>query len=52
MKHLVFTIHNGHISYRMGEQHGTHPLFNDSTQKVIDTLIELIQPISHEVIKA
>ena len=34
----------------MGEQHGTHPLFNDPAQKVIDTLIKLIQPNTHEVI--
>ena len=34
----------------MGEQHGSHPLINDPAQKVIDYLIKLIQPHSHEVI--
>jgi len=50
MKHLVFTIHNGHISYRMGNSFGTHPLFNERPQKVIDYLIKIIQPNTHEVI--
>lgn len=50
MKHLVFTIHNGHISYRMGNSCGTHPLFNERPQKVIDYLIKLIQPNTHEII--
>jgi hypothetical protein len=50
MKHLVFTIHNGYISYHMGNQSGSHPLFNQSAGKVIDYLIKIIQPHSHEVI--
>jgi len=52
MKHLVFVIHNGHITYRMDNRHGTHPVSRCQSQKVIDYLIKMIQPISHEVIKA
>jgi hypothetical protein len=50
MKHLVFTIHNGHIEYRMGNSIGSHPLLNEHPQKVIDYLIKIIQPHSHELI--
>lgn len=50
MKHLVFTIHNGYISYRMGSNYGSHLLFNDSTEKVIDYLLKIIEPHSHEII--
>jgi hypothetical protein len=52
MKHLVFIIHNGHIEYRMDNRHGTHILLNEQPKKVIDFLIKMIQPLSHEVIKA
>jgi hypothetical protein len=34
MKHLVFVIHNGHITYRMDNRNGSHPLFNEQPQKV------------------
>jgi hypothetical protein len=50
MKHLVFTIHNGYISYHMGNNHGSHPILNDSTEKVIDYLLKIIRPHSHEII--
>ena len=50
MKHLVFTIHNGYISYRMDNNIGSHPLFNERPQKVIDYLLKIIQPNSHEII--
>jgi hypothetical protein len=50
MKHLVFVIHNGHIAYRMDNRNGTHPLFNEQPQKVIDYLIKIIQPHTHEII--
>jgi hypothetical protein len=52
MKHLVFIIHNGHIEYRMDNRHGSHPLLNEQPKKVIDFLIKMIQPLSHEVITA
>jgi hypothetical protein len=36
----------------MGDSFGSHPFFNEQPQKVIEYLIKMIQPISHEVIKA
>jgi hypothetical protein len=50
MKHLVLTIHEKYVSYRMGGNCGTHPLAGDSPQKVIDYLIKIINPSSHETI--
>jgi len=50
MKHLVLTIHKNHVSYRMGNRCGSHPFFDDPPQKVIDYLIKLINPSSHELI--
>lgn len=50
MKHLVFTINKNHVTYRMGNNHGSHPLSGDSPQKVIDYLVKLINPSSHEII--
>jgi hypothetical protein len=50
MKHLVFTIHENHVSYLMGSNHGSHPLVGDSPQEVIDYLVKLINPSSHEII--
>jgi hypothetical protein len=50
MKHLVFTIYDRHLAYRMGNSYGTHPFFDDQPQKVIDYLLKMIQPLSHEII--
>ena len=50
MKHLVFTIHDTYLSYRMGNQQGSHPIEEDSTQFIIDYLVRIINPKSHEVI--
>ncbi len=51
MNHLVFTIHENYLEYRMGNQHGSHPLFDDSPQKVIDYMVKMIQPHSYEIIR-
>lgn len=50
MKHLVLTIHKNHVSYRMGNLFGSQPLAGDPPQKVVDYLIKLINPSSHELI--
>ena len=50
MKHLVLTIHKNHVSYRMGNSFGSHPFNDDPPQKVIDFLVKLINPSSHEII--
>ena len=50
MKHLVLTIHKKHVSYRMGNDFGSHPLLGDPPQKIIDFLIKIINPSSHEII--
>jgi hypothetical protein len=51
MKHLVLTIHEKYVSYRMGNRCGSHPCSsNDSPQKAIDFLVKLINPSSHEII--
>jgi hypothetical protein len=50
MKHLVLTIHKNHVSYRMGNRCGSHCFSGDPPQKVVDYLIKLINPSSHEII--
>jgi hypothetical protein len=51
MKHLVLTIHKNYVSYRMGNRCGSHPCSsNDPPQKVVDFLVKLINPSSHEII--
>jgi hypothetical protein len=50
IKHLIFVIHEKHLEYRMDDQYQTHPLFNEQPQKVIDYLIKIIQPNTHEII--
>jgi len=50
MKHLVITIHEKYVSYRMGNRCGSHNFSGDPPQKVIDYLIKIMNPSSHEII--
>jgi hypothetical protein len=50
MKHLVFTIANGFIEFRMGDRMGSHPLGDDSADWVINYLIKIINPETYEII--
>jgi hypothetical protein len=50
MKHLVLTIHSGWVSYTMGVSSGAHPIGDDEPMLVVNYLIQLINPDSHEVI--
>ena len=46
MNHLVFTVSNGFVSYRMNERQGSHPLGDDSAHDVIDYLKRIIKNFS------
>jgi hypothetical protein len=50
MHHLVFIIHQGFVAYRMNDQHGSHPLGDDSAQDVIDYLKKIIKFKTFEII--
>jgi len=50
MKHLVLIIEDGWVSYRMNDQHGSHPIGDDTAQWVIEYLLKTIKPDSHEVL--
>jgi hypothetical protein len=50
MKHLVFTVNNKFISFRMGDQMGTHPAEAHEVQSVIDYLIKMIRPDTFEIL--
>jgi len=50
MKHLVFTISNGFVEFRMGDRMGSHPLGDDSADWVINYLIKIINPETYEII--
>jgi hypothetical protein len=54
MKHLVLTVHSGLVSYQLSTaarvSSGSHPLGDDTPQQVIDYLISIIKPTTHEVI--
>jgi hypothetical protein len=52
MKHLVFTVANGFVEFRMGGRMGSHPLGDDSPDWVIDYLIKMINPNTHEIIRS
>jgi hypothetical protein len=52
MNHLVFTIHENYLTYRMGNQLGSHPIGEDSTQFIIDYLVRMINPKTHEVVSS
>ena len=49
MKHLVLIVQNGFVQYRMNDQMGSHPIAEDSAQEVIDYLIKIIKPTTHEI---
>jgi hypothetical protein len=51
MKHIVFTIRKKYVEYRMDNLHGSHPLFDDEPQKVIDYIAKLCNADSIEVLK-
>jgi hypothetical protein len=46
MNHLVFTVSNGFVSYRMNERQGSHPLGDDSAHDVINYLKSIIKTFS------
>lgn len=48
--HLVLTVEGGWVNYRMGDQIGSHPIGDDLPSQVVDYLIRIINPNSHEVI--
>jgi len=50
MKHLVLIISNGWVSYRMGNQQGSHPIGDDLPKQVCDYLVKMIRPDSYEII--
>jgi hypothetical protein len=54
MKHLVLTVGSGIVSYQLRTQtrvsSGSHPMGDDTAQQVIDYLISIIKPTTHEVI--
>jgi hypothetical protein len=50
MDHLVLTIHTGWVAYRMGVSSGSHPIGDDSPAEVIDYLIRILRPSTHEVL--
>jgi hypothetical protein len=49
MKHLVLIVQNGFVQYRMNDRMGSHPMGDDSAQEVIDYLIKIINPTTHEI---
>lgn len=50
MKHLVLTVRDGWIQFRMGERMGSHPIAEDPEDWVIDYLIKIIRPDTYEII--
>ena len=50
MKHLVLTIHSGWVAYTMGVSSGSHPIGDDLPIQVVNYLIKIIKPDSHEII--
>ena len=51
MKHLVFTISNGFVEFRMGDRMGSHPIAEDSTDWIINYLRKIIPHDSFEIIE-
>ena len=49
MKHLVLNVNDGWISYRMGNQMGSHPIGDDTPSQVVAYLVLIIRPTTHEV---
>ncbi len=46
MNHLVFTVSNGFVSYRLNDCQGSHPLGDDPAHEVIDYLKRIIKNFS------
>jgi len=55
MKHLVLVIHSGCVAYQLSTStrvsSGSHPMGDDTPQQVIDYLIGILKPDSHEVLR-
>jgi hypothetical protein len=49
-KHLVFTVAQGWVQYRLNNQQGSHPMGDDSAQQVIDYLKRVIPHDTTETI--
>ena len=47
--HLIISVRNGWVDYRMGNQTGMHPIGDDLPSQVIAYLVRIINPASHEV---
>lgn len=52
MNHLVFTVRDGWVEYRMGNRMGSHPMGDDTAQQVIDYIRKITQHDTHEIIHA
>jgi hypothetical protein len=48
--HLVFTVRNGWIEFRMGNQMGSHPIGDDIPQQIIDYIRKITQHETYEII--
>lgn len=49
-KHLVLTVRDGWIEYRMGDQKGSHPLGGDPVFYIVDYLKKIIPHETCEII--
>ena len=55
MKHLVLVIHSGSVSFQLSTptrvSSGSHPMGDDTSQQVIDYLIGILKPDTHEILR-
>ena len=54
-KHLVLIVHSGCVAFQYSTStrvsSGSHPMGDDTAQQVIDYLIRIIKPDTHEVLQ-
>ena len=50
MNHLVLTVKEGWVNYRMGDRMGSHPMGDDLAWQVCDYLVKIIRPETYEII--
>lgn len=48
--HLVFTIHEKHIEFRLGNQMGTDPIGDKTPEEVIAYLRKMIPHTTYEIL--
>lgn len=49
MNHLILKVKDGWVTYQMGGKTGMHPIGDDYPSQVIDYLVRIINPSSHEI---